>query len=104
MILVFKKLSDVDRHKYEINYSKGSDSLSKPSPKCINWNHSIDEFMSSESKYIKFKYSCYQCYRDYYKHNRDSYEQDRGKYKEEQQKKDKKKRKFKSKAIRKNKE
>ena len=94
----------IGRYKPEINDSEGSDDLAKLSPKCINCDGSIDEFMSSESKYMKFKYSCYQCYRKYYKHDRDSYKQDRDKYKEKQKKKDKKKRKYRSKPPNKNKE
>ena len=68
----------------------------KSETKCIKCKDSIDDFMSTESKYIKFKNSCYSCYRNYYKHDEDLYKQDKDK-----RKKKEKKRRFRSTAARK---
>ena len=80
IFIFFNRLSGIGRYKPEINDSEGSDDSAKSSPKCMKCDHSIDKFMSSESRYTKFKYSCYECYRKYYKHDRDSYKLDKSKY------------------------
>ena len=86
-------ISSIGRYKPE---RKDSEDMLKSETKCINCKDSIDDFMSTESKYIKFKYSCYSCYRNHYKHDEDLYKHDKDK-----RIKKEKKRRFRSTAARK---
>ena len=42
--------------------------------------------MFSEDKYARFNHSCYDCYKEYYKHDRDSYKEDLDKFIKKQEK------------------
>ena len=43
----------------------------------------IEDFMSEEERYKPFRYSCYSCYKELYKHDEEKYDRHLQRYKED---------------------
>ena len=48
---------------------------------CMNCDHEIEDKMFEDERYHDFNYSCYSCYKEYYKYDEDLYESHRKQFK-----------------------
>ena len=51
---------------------------------CMKCDEEIEDKMSENERYRPFEYSCYNCYKEIYKHNKDKYDRHLKKYKQGQ--------------------